>query len=111
MFLDGTGEIYGKGASRLRAGRTTVTFGTPLTPREDENTRRFNARIQASVTRLGDETLTDWWTAGRRAAAGTNPSLSGPEHNGWRRQWQLGDRRRLSVAGIRHRRKRSWPDL
>ncbi len=111
VFIDGTGEIYGKGAKRLRTGRTTVTFGSPLMSEEGENTRRFNARIQAAVTRLGDETLTDWWTASRRAAEGTNPSLSGPEHNGWRRQWQLGDRRRLSVAGIRRRRKRTWPDV
>jgi 1-acyl-sn-glycerol-3-phosphate acyltransferase len=111
VFLDGTGEIYGKGASRLRRGRTKVVFGSPLVQRDDENTRRFNARIQAAVTRLGDEALTDYWTASRRAADGSSPSLSGPDHGGWRRQWQLGERRRLSTAGIRRRRARRWPDL
>lgn len=111
VFIDGTGEIYGKGAKRLRAGRTSVVFGTPLRVAEGENTRRFNARIEAAVTRLGDEVLTDYWTAGRNAAKGTSPSLSGPDHNGWRRQWQLGERRKLGTAGVRRRHRRSWPDL
>ncbi|MEM8746938.1 MAG: lysophospholipid acyltransferase family protein [Actinomycetota bacterium] len=111
VFLDGTGELYGKGASRLKIGRTSVAFGTPLTPGEGENTRRFNARIEAAVARLGDEVLHDSWTAARRAADGSTPSLSGPDHQGWRRQWQLADRRRLGTAGIRRRRRRTWPDL
>lgn len=111
VFIDGTGEIFGKGASKLSPGRTTVLFGTPLTAVDGENTRRFNQRVEDAVTRLGDETLTDWWTATRNAASGNNPKLSGPDHNGWRRQWHLGEKRRLSTAGIRRRRTRRWPDL
>ena len=111
VFIDGTGEIFGKGASKLTPGRTSVRFGTPLHAGEGESTRRFNERIEAAVTRLGDETLTDWWTAAKRAAAGTSPDLTGPDHGGWRRRWQLGERRRLSTAGIRRRRARRWPDL
>jgi len=111
VHIDGTGEIFAKGAKTLSPGRTSVLFGAPLTAADDENTRRFNERIEAAVTRLGDETLTDWWTASRNAAGGRNPKLSGPDHNGWRRQWQLGERRRLSTAGIRRRRLRRWPDL
>ncbi len=76
-----------------------MVFGTPLTAADGENTRRFNERIEAAVTRLGDETLTDWWTATRNAASGRSPKLSGPDHNGWRRQWHLGEKRRLSTAG------------
>ncbi len=111
VHLDGTGEIFGKGATKLSAGRTTVLFGTPLTAHDGENTRRFNDRIEAAVTRLGDETLTDWWTASLNAGQGRSPKLSGPEHSGWRKQWQLGEKRRLSTAGIRRRRARRWPDL
>ena len=111
VHIDGTGEIFGKGATSLSPGRTTVVFGTPLLAADGENTRRFNERIEAAVTRLGDETLTDWWTASRNAASGRSPKLSGPDHNGWRRQWQLGEKRRLSTAGIRRRRARRWPDL
>ena len=111
VHIDGTGEIFGKGASKLSPGRTTVLFGTPLTADDGENTRRFNERIEAAVARLGDETLTDWWTATRNAASGRSPKLSGPDHNGWRRQWHLGEKRRVSTAGIRRRRARRWPDL
>lgn len=111
VFIDGTGAIYGKGAKRPKPGRTKVIFGAPLWPRDDENTRRFNARIEAAVTRLGDEALTDYWTATRRAATGTNPALTGPEYNGWRRQWELGEQRKLGAAGLRRRQKRRWPDL
>jgi 1-acyl-sn-glycerol-3-phosphate acyltransferase len=96
---------------RPRPGRTKVVFGAPLYPAEDENTRRYNARVEAAVTRLGDEALTDYWTATRRAADGTNPSLTGPEYNGWRRQWELAEQRKLGAAGLRRRQKRRWPDL
>jgi 1-acyl-sn-glycerol-3-phosphate acyltransferase len=111
VFIDGTGPIFGKGMKRPKPGRTKVIFGTPLWPDDDENTRRYNARIEAAVTRLGDEALTDYWTATRRAAQGTSPSLTGPEYNGWRRQWELGEQRKLGAAGLRRRQKRRWPDL
>jgi 1-acyl-sn-glycerol-3-phosphate acyltransferase len=111
VFIDGTGSIYGKGMKRPKPGATKVVFGTPLWPQDGENTRRFNARIEAAVTALGDEALTDFWTARRNAAAGTNPKLTGPEHNSWRRQWALAEHRKLGKAGQRRRQQRRWPDL
>ena len=111
VFIDGTGPIYGKGMKRPKPGRTKVIFGAALWPTDEENTRRYNARIEAAVTRLGDEALTDYWTATRRAALGNSPSLMGPEFNGWRRQWELGEHRKLGSAGLRRRQKRRWPDL
>ncbi len=109
VFIEGTGQLFGKGMKRPRVGRTTVTFGRPLAPAEGESTRRFNDRIERAVTELGDEALTDWWTARRRAAAGTSPSLTGPEHTGWRRAWALAELRRSSRAGQRRRQQRRWP--
>jgi 1-acyl-sn-glycerol-3-phosphate acyltransferase len=111
VFIDGSGAIFGKGMKRPKPGRTNVVFGAPLSPLEDENTRRFNARIEAAVTRLGDEALTDYWIATKRAAQGTSPKLTGPEYNGWRRQWELGEHRKLGAAGLRRRQQRRWPDL
>jgi len=111
VFIDGTGVIFGKGMKRPKPGRTKVVFGSPLHLADDENTRRFNSRVEAAVTRLGDEALTDYWTATQRAARGENPSLSGPEFNGWRREWELGEHRKLGAAGLRRRQKRRWPDL
>ncbi|MEO6572135.1 MAG: lysophospholipid acyltransferase family protein [Ilumatobacteraceae bacterium] len=111
VFIDGTGPIYGKGMKRPKPGRTKVVFGAPLRLAEGENTRRFNARIEAAVTRLGDEALTDYWTATQRAARGTSPKLTGPEYNGWRRQWELDNHRKLGAAGLRRRQQRRWPDL
>jgi 1-acyl-sn-glycerol-3-phosphate acyltransferase len=111
VFIDGTGSIYGKGMKRPKAGKTKVVFGAPLFPIEGESTRRFNARIEAAVTALGDEALTDYWTSRQRAAKGTNPKLTGPEYNGWRRQWALAEHRKLGKAGQRRRQTRRWPDL
>jgi 1-acyl-sn-glycerol-3-phosphate acyltransferase len=111
VFIDGSGAIYGKGAKRPKPGKTKVIFGAPLYPRDDENTRRYNARIEAAVARLGDEALTDYWIAAKRAAQGKSPALTGPEYNGWRRQWELGEHRKLGAAGLRRRQKRRWPDL
>lgn len=111
VFIDGSGAIFGKGMKRPKAGKTKVVFGAPLWPTKGESTKRLNARIEAAVTALGDEALTDYWTALRRAAAGTSPRLTGPEYNGWRRQWALAEHRKLGKAGQRKRQKRRWPDL
>jgi 1-acyl-sn-glycerol-3-phosphate acyltransferase len=111
VFIDGTGAIFGKGMKRPKPGRTKVVFGAAMTQHEGESTRRFNGRIEAAVTTLGDEALTDYWTARQRAAAGTNPALTGPEYNSWRRAWALADRRKLGAAGKRRRQQRTWPDL
>lgn len=111
VFIDGTGAIFGKGMKRPRPGRTRVVFGHPLWPLEGESTRRFGARIEQAVTALADESLTDWWTARQRVATGTNPRLTGPEYTGWRRQWDLSERRRRGAAGLRRRQRRRWPQL
>lgn len=111
VFIDGTGALFGKGMKRPRMGTTKVVFGHPITPGAGENTRRFSQRIQDTVTALGDESLTDFWTARRRAATGSNPALSGPEYTGWRRQWTLSDRRSLRSTGLRRRQQRRWPRL
>jgi 1-acyl-sn-glycerol-3-phosphate acyltransferase len=111
VFIDGTGAIFGKGMKRPKPGRTKVVFGAPLYGEEGESTRRFSSRIEAAVTMLGDEAITDFWTARRRAAAGTSPTLTGPDHTGWRRDWALAERRKLGTAGLRRRQQRRWPDL
>jgi 1-acyl-sn-glycerol-3-phosphate acyltransferase len=111
VFIDGTGPIFGKGMKRPKPGRTKVVFGAALMPEADENTRRFGARIEQAVTVLGDEALTDFWTARTRAANGDSPALSGPEYTGWRREWELAERRSLGHAGLRRRQHRRWPDL
>ena len=111
VFIDGTGAIFGKGMKRPKPGRAKVVFGAPMRAEDGESTRRFNARIEAAVTTLGDEAITDFWTARQRAAAGTSPTLSGPDHTGWRRDWALAERRKLGNAGLRRRQQRRWPDL
>ncbi|MGH9096670.1 MAG: lysophospholipid acyltransferase family protein [Acidimicrobiales bacterium] len=89
VHLQGTGRVLPKGGKGVRRTRTTVTFGTPLVPDEGEDARRFGVRIEAAVATLADETVTDWWTARRRAVMGTTPPLQGPEVAAWRRSWAL----------------------
>jgi 1-acyl-sn-glycerol-3-phosphate acyltransferase len=105
IHVEGTGRILRKGRSLPQPSPTIVTFGWPLHPRGDEDSRRFGGRIEAAVAELGDEATTDWWQARRRAHAGTTPSLRGPDTGAWRRTWALGDR------GPRRRRRPAWPDL
>jgi 1-acyl-sn-glycerol-3-phosphate acyltransferase len=89
VHLDGTRHIIPKGGSTIRRTRTTVTFGTPLWPAEGEGARRFSIRIEAAVATLAAESTTDWWLARKQAAAGTTPSLQGPDIAPWRRAWAL----------------------
>lgn len=111
VFIDGTGSIFGKGMKRPKVGTTKVVFGHPMRVLEGENTRRFSARIESAVTALGDESLTDYWTARQRAARQESPALTGPDYTGWRRQWSLSERRSLGTAGVRRRQRRRWPHL
>ena len=90
VHLDGTYRILPKGGDRLRRSPTRISFGSPMTPAEGEDARRFGTRIEAALAILADETHTDWWTARRRAGAGETPSPRGPTGSPWRRSWALG---------------------
>jgi 1-acyl-sn-glycerol-3-phosphate acyltransferase len=103
VHIEGTDRIFAKGDRVPKPGRSTVTFGRPLWPREGESTIRLAARIEAAVAALADEQATDWWSARRRAAAGATPPLSGPDAAPWRRSWTL-ERNRP-----RRRHEPGWP--
>ncbi|MGH9087143.1 MAG: lysophospholipid acyltransferase family protein [Acidimicrobiales bacterium] len=79
-----------KGQRPIRRSPVDILFGPPLSPDVGEDVRRFGVRIEAAVATLADEVTTDWWTARRRAAAGTSPSARGPAGSPWRRAWALG---------------------
>ena len=106
IHLEGTGRILRKGRSFPRPSTTSVTFGRPMTPRDDENATRFASRIEAEVAALADEASSDWYRARIRAHARDSPGLTGPRSGAWRRAWALGDRSR-SGAKRAHR----WPQL
>jgi 1-acyl-sn-glycerol-3-phosphate acyltransferase len=91
VHIEGTRRILAKGASRLNPGPTHVTFGRPLRPEVVGNPRALAVELEQAVAALADEQTTDWWTARKRAAARTSPSLTGPEAGAWRRTWALGD--------------------
>jgi len=90
VHIDGTWAIWPKDADRLHRHQTRITFGTPLSLAEGEDARRFGTRIETTLATMADERRTDWWTARRRAAAGTTPSARGPDAAPWRRSWSLG---------------------
>ncbi|MEQ8840257.1 MAG: lysophospholipid acyltransferase family protein [Acidimicrobiales bacterium] len=106
IHLEGTARILRKGRSLPSPSTTSVTFGRPLVPRDDENATRFAARLEAEVGALADEASTDWYRARLRAHAGTSPDLTGPDSGRWRRAWALGDRSRGAA-----RRTKRWPEI
>jgi 1-acyl-sn-glycerol-3-phosphate acyltransferase len=93
VHISGTDRILPRGSNRLRPGPTHVTFGNPLWPDGTGGDARALAdALERAVAGLADEHTTDWWTARRRAAARTTPSLTGPDAGAWRRTWALGER-------------------
>ena len=104
IHLDGTGRVLPKGSSRPEPARVTINLGTPLRAAEGEDARALAVRVESAIAELADETETDWWTARRRAHAAATPSLRGPEHDTWRRDWSSPDRR-PGRSGPRR-----WPD-
>lgn len=106
VHLAGTGRIMAKGAKRPTPGRTVVTFGRPLLPNEGERSQHLAERLEQAVAALADEATTDWYTARRRAAAGTTPSLASPTEGAWRKAWELSARRSRRTPTAK-----PWPDL
>jgi len=95
VYLEGTWEVWPKGRRLPRTGASvSVTFGVPMTAEPGEDARKLAARLEAAVVTLADERRSDWWTARRRAAAGTSPALTGPDASAWRRSWALRERRK-----------------
>ncbi|HEX8769246.1 MAG TPA: hypothetical protein VF711_00615, partial [Acidimicrobiales bacterium] len=110
VYLQGTRQVLKKGqnlpasiANPFRRGPVKVNFGKPMRAAAGEDARRFAARIERAIEELGDEWSTDWWSARRRAAAGTTPGLGGPAGSPWRRAWALQEGRRAPVDA------KSWP--
>ncbi len=106
VHIDGTGRILRKGRKLPTPSTARVTFGTPLRPGPDDDSRRFGATLERAVAALADEATTDWWSARRRAHADETPALAGPDAPAWRRAWALGDPDRK-----RTRQRRRWPEL
>ena len=112
VHVEGTRRVWKKGTKLPKpvggpfgtGPGVTVTFGTPLRATPGEDARRLGARVEAAVATLAHETAADWWTARRKAAAGTTPPLSGPAVGAWRRAWALDEHtRQSSSAG------KAWP--
>lgn len=106
LHVEGTRKVLAKGSSRIRPGRTKVTFGRPLTPAAGTDPRALATELEQAIAALADEAATDWYSARRRAASGTTPSLTGPGASSWRRAWALGDHR---AEERRRRRSERWP--
>jgi len=103
VHIAGTRAILPRGATHLRPGRATVTFGRPLRGGPDE-ARTLADRLERAIEALADEEATDWWTATKRAARRTSPPLTGPgAASAWRRAWSAGSARRGGSGD------RRWP--
>ncbi|MFZ2059296.1 MAG: lysophospholipid acyltransferase family protein [Acidimicrobiales bacterium] len=106
VHIRGTRAVLAKSSSHFRPGSTEIRLGDALTPDEAEDARKFAARIELAVAALADEAESDWWSARRRAAAGTTPPFRGPEASAWRREWALPDSARKDQHVVRERGKR-----
>ncbi len=106
ICVRGTGVIWRKGRRLPQAGEASVTFGVPMTPAFGERAPRFAARIEAAVAALADEASSDWYSARKRAHAGTSGTLTGPPSGAWRRQWALNHQPRQQT-----RQQRTWPNV
>jgi 1-acyl-sn-glycerol-3-phosphate acyltransferase len=90
VHLSDTWRLLPKNGRGLRRGPTTVRFGFPVRPDDGEDARHFGPRVESAICALADEGRSDWWSARRRAAAGTTPPATGPVASPWRRAWALG---------------------
>ena len=103
VHIRGTRPVLAKSSSRFRPGSTEIRLGDPLVLAAGEDARKFAARIEKAVAALADEAESDWWSARRRAAAGTTPPFRGPDVSAWRREWALPESARKDQPPARER--------
>lgn len=108
VYLDGTGAVLPKGKNWPTRSRCAVVFGDPMSLGDDEDVRAFAQRIESRVNELADEFASGWWSARKKAHAGTTPDLTGPESGAWRRRWALGPKPGSTKTSPQ---KRSWPNF
>jgi 1-acyl-sn-glycerol-3-phosphate acyltransferase len=111
VYMEGTRRILPRHGGRLRRGTTHITFGHPMRPPPGTDVRTLAADVERAVDVLADEQVTDWWTARRRAASGSTPSLIGPSAGAWRRTWALTARERHGRHGNGNGDETRWPRL
>lgn len=89
VAIRGSHAAMPRGRSWPGRGRPAVhvRWGRPLRAVEDENPVELTERARQAVARLLDEDSTDWWSAARRAGAGSTPPAEGPATADWRRRW------------------------
>jgi 1-acyl-sn-glycerol-3-phosphate acyltransferase len=111
VHIEGTRQMLAKGSGRLRPGTAYVTFGSALRAAPGDDPRLLAAELERAVAALADEQITDWWTARKRAAARTTPTLTGPATGVWRRAWALkaGSSRRRQPSSEAGR--EDWPRM
>ena len=105
VHIRGTRAVLAKSSSRFRPGSTEIRLGDAVSPEEDEDARKFAARIENAVAALADESESDWWSARRRAAAGETPPFRGPDASPWRREWSLPESARKDQRATREKRR------
>ena len=83
-----------------------MTFGNPIWPEENENSRNYSKRIESAVAELADEGDNDWWVAQKRKYSGQTPTLQAPDISSWRKAWDLPDTKDNSADP-----KKRWPTI
>lgn len=68
--------------------RVVVRYGSPVMPRDGEDTRAFNARLGQSIARLWAEEELGWYGSLRAQARGDLTLPTGPPVAPWRRIWE-----------------------
>ena len=106
IHLTGTGAILRKGRNLPKRSQTTVNFGKPIWPSEEESSRSLAKRVEVAVAQLGDETSSNWWDAKKRLYEDKTPTLHGPQASSWRRAWDLNQRKRHHQTANQH-----WPRI
>ena len=106
IHLSGTGNILRKGKIWPSRSSTKVTFGNPIWPEENENSRNYSKRIESAVAELADEGDNDWWVAQKRKYSGQTPTLQAPDISSWRKAWDLPDTKDNSANP-----KKRWPTI
>ena len=106
IHLAGTGNILRKGKVWPKRSSTKVSFGTPIWPTENENSRTFSKKIEQAVAELADEENNDWWIAQKHKHSGQTPTLQAPEIGNWRKAWTLKTNTEKSANT-----KKRWPTI
>lgn len=88
IYLEGTFELLGKTSSRMKMGKTRITFGKPIHPDATSDARTLTKQLESEIAHLATEAHSDYWTAQIERYKDPAKNFEPIDRSSWIAEWE-----------------------